>query len=112
MGGWAYMVRCSDGSLYVGSTSHEDIDTRVAEHNDGTFEGFTSRRRPVELVWCDWYQDLRDAQTIERQLKGWRREKKLALIRGDVGALHWLAKRPGARRPSRPGASPPSNTHS
>ena len=98
MGGWAYMLRCSDDSIYVGSTSHDDIDTRVAEHNDGKYGGFTCKRRPVTLVWCDWYQDLRDAQNMERHLKGWRREKKLALIRGDVGALHELSKRPGARR--------------
>jgi putative endonuclease len=104
MGGWAYMLRCSDDSIYVGSTSYEDVDTRVAEHNDGKFGGFTSKRRPVTLVWYDWCQDLRDAHAIERQLKGWRREKKLALIRGEVGALHELSKRPGARRPSRPGA--------
>lgn len=105
MGGWAYMLRCSDGSLYVGSTSHEDIDVRVAEHNDGKFGGYTSKHRPVVLVWCDWSQDLRDAHAMERRLKGWRREKKLALIRGETDALRWLAKRPGARRPSRPGAS-------
>jgi putative endonuclease len=105
MAGWVYMLRCSDGSLYVGSTSQDDIETRIAEHNNGKFEGFTSKRRPVTLVWSDWYQDLRDAQNMERQIKGWRREKKLALIRGDSEALHHLAKRPKARRPSRPVAS-------
>jgi putative endonuclease len=104
MGGWVYMLRCSDGSFYVGSTSHEDIEGRVVEHNDGKFEGYTSKRRPVVLVWNDWYQDLRDAQNAERRIKGWRRERKQALISGDMVALHYLAKRPGARRPSRPGA--------
>jgi putative endonuclease len=105
MGGWAYIVRCCDQSYYVGSTSYDDIDERVAEHNDGKFEGYTSKRRPVVLVWSDWYQDLRDAQNAERRIKGWRREKKEALIRGEYGRLPELAKRPGARRPSRPGAS-------
>ena len=103
MGGWTYMLRCSDGSYYVGSTSQDDIDQRVAEHNDAKFAGYTARRRPVVLVWSDWYQDLRDAQNMERQIKGWRRAKKLALLRGDTNALHELAKRPGARRPSRTG---------
>ena len=104
MGGWAYMLLCSDKSYYVGSTSHEDIETRVGEHNEGKFEGYTSKRRPVTLVWCDWFQDLRDAQDTERRIKGWRREKKEALIRSDWKCLHQLAKRPSARRPSRPGA--------
>ncbi|MDR3526586.1 MAG: GIY-YIG nuclease family protein [Rhizomicrobium sp.] len=104
MGGWAYMLCCSDKSYYVGSTSHEDIDVRVAEHNDGKFGGYTARRRPVVLVWCDWYQDVRKAQDTERRIKGWSRAKKEALICGNVLTLQNLSKRPGARRPSRPGA--------
>jgi predicted GIY-YIG superfamily endonuclease len=102
MAGWAYMLRCSDGSLYVGSTSHDDISIRVAEHNDGKYGGYTAQLRPVTLVWCEHYQDLRDAHAMERQLKGWRREKKMALICGETAALPELAKRPGARRPSWP----------
>ncbi len=105
MGGWVYMLRCSDASYYVGSTSYDDVDVRGGEHNEGKFGGYTSKRRPVRLVWCDWFQDLRDAQNAERRIKGWRREKKEALIRGETERLHDLAKRPGARRPSRPGAS-------
>ena len=107
MGGWAYILRCSDNSYYVGSTSHADIDTRVGEHNEGKFEGYTSTRRPVNLVWCDWYNDLREAHAAEQRIKGWRREKKEALIRGDYTALQFLAKRPGARRPSRAASRPP-----
>jgi putative endonuclease len=101
MGGWAYMLRCSDGSYYVESTSYDDIDVRVGEHNEGKFEGYTSKRRPVKLVWCDQYGDLRDVQAAERRVKGWSRAKKEALIRGDYQALTYLAKRPGARHPLR-----------
>ncbi len=104
MGGWAYMLRCADKSYYVGSTSHEDVDARVAEHNDGKFGGYTATRLPVRLVWCDWFQDVRQAQDTERRIKGWSRAKKEALIRSDVAALQHLSKRPGARRPSRPDA--------
>ena len=83
MGGWCYMLRCSDESYYVGSTSHEDVETRVGEHNEGKFDGYTAKRRPVALVWAEQCGDLRDAQMLERRIKGWRREKKEALIRRD-----------------------------
>jgi putative endonuclease len=107
MGGWVYMLRCSDDSFYVGSTSYKDLETRVAQHDDGVFKGYTSKRRPVVLVWAEWCEDLRQAHAIERQIKGWRRDKKEALIRRDWRALEQLAKRPGARRPSRAAARPP-----
>jgi predicted GIY-YIG superfamily endonuclease len=70
MSGWAYMVRCSDNSYYVGSTSYDDVDVRVGEHNDGRFEGYTHSLRPVELVWAEQFFDLRDAQACERRIKG------------------------------------------
>jgi putative endonuclease len=95
------MLRCSDSSYYVGSTSYDDVEIRVGEHNDGRFEGYTHSRRPVILVWAEQFIDLRDAQECERRIKGWRREKKEALIRRDWGSMKVLAKRPSARRPSR-----------
>jgi predicted GIY-YIG superfamily endonuclease len=101
------MLRCTDGSYYVGSTSYHDIDVRVGEHNDGRFEGFTHKPRPVVLVWAEQFGDLRDAQDCERRIKGWRREKKEALIGKDWSALKMLAKRPNARRPSRAASRPP-----
>lgn len=107
MGGWCYMLRCSDDSYYVGSTSHAEIAVRVGEHNDGRFEGYTSKRRPVTLVWSEWFNDLQEAHVAERRIKGWRREKKEALIRRDWSALPNLAKRPSARRPSRAAPRPP-----
>jgi putative endonuclease len=101
------MLRCSDNSYNVGSTSQEDVEARVVEHNEGRFKGYTSKRRPVTLVWCDQFLDLKEAHAAERRLKGWRREKKEALIRGEFGLLPSLAKRPTARRPSRAAARPP-----
>ncbi len=94
-----YMLRCADGSYYVGLTRN-GIDKRLAEHQSGVFAGYTSKRRPVELVWCQQFIWLKDAIVCERQLKGWRREKKEALIRGDVEALKVLSRTAKNPRPS------------
>jgi putative endonuclease len=107
MGGWCYMLRCADDSFYVGSTSQHEIIGRVLDHNEGKFRGYTSTRRPVELVWADWFNDLRDAQNSEQQIKGWRRAKKEALIAQDWKSLQELSKRSAARRPSRAATRPP-----
>jgi len=93
MGGWTYMLRCSDDSFYVGSTSYDDVSLRVAEHNEVRYPGYTSSRRPVNLIWAKWFGDLRDAHTMERQIKGWSRAKKMALIDGDSETLIRLSKR-------------------
>ncbi|MHA1567944.1 MAG: DUF4147 domain-containing protein, partial [Alphaproteobacteria bacterium] len=86
------MLRCRDGRYYVGST-RTDLDRRVAEHNAGTFDGFTKGRRPVELVFSRDFEDVSDAAAAERQLKGWSRAKKEAVIRGDPKALRFLSIR-------------------
>ena len=98
MGGWAYLLRCADNSYYAGSTSHDYVEGRAWEHNEGLFDGYTSRRRPVTLVWADWFEDLREAHATERRLKGWSRAKKEALIARDYPKLQLLAKRPSRRR--------------
>ena len=86
------MLRCADGSFYVGSATGDDLTLRIAQHHAGTFEGYTSLRRPVELVWSEHFDRITDAIAAERQLKGWTRAKKEAPIRGDFAALHALAK--------------------
>jgi putative endonuclease len=91
-GAYVYMLRCTDSSYYVGSTRLA-LDRRLAQHNAGTFEGYTKRRRPVELVWHQHFIDITDAVAVERQLKGWSRAKKEALIRGDYDSLPRLAAR-------------------
>jgi putative endonuclease len=95
-----YILRCADGAYYVGSHRGEDVGNRVADHNNGVYpKAWTYRRRPVELVWSDYFPSVMDAIACERQLKGWTRAKKEALIRGDWAALRGLA-RSGTRRPS------------
>jgi putative endonuclease len=86
-----YIVRCSDGSYYVGST-RTTLEGRIAQHNAGTFDGYTARRRPVTFVFSQEFDSITDAIAAERQLKGWRRAKKEALIRGETEALRELAK--------------------
>ena len=96
---YVYMLRCSDDSYYVGLT-RAGLDKRIGEHQAGRFRKcHTYKRRPVRLVWSQHCLSLRDAIACERQLKGWRREKKEALIAGDFLALQELA-RSKAPRPS------------
>jgi predicted GIY-YIG superfamily endonuclease len=106
---YLYILRCADGSYYVGTT-RSNLEQPVAERKAGTFIGYTSLRRPVTLVFYELFDRIEDAMTAERQIKGWRREKKEALIRGDYGALPSLARRHSTRgaelrlgRPSRRG---------
>jgi putative endonuclease len=89
---WLYILLCADGSYYVGTT-RGSLDRRVAEHDAGTFGGYTARRRPVTLVYHQQFQRITDAIAAERQVKGWRREKKEALIRGDFDLLPALSRR-------------------
>jgi putative endonuclease len=91
-GAHVYMLRCSDGSYYVGSAC-QGLDRRIAEHINGTYAGYTSKRLPVVLVWADHFPDITDAIAVERQVKGWSRAKKEALIRGDYELIRLLAKR-------------------
>lgn len=74
-----YILRCADGSYYTGLTKQE-IEARVWEHNAGTYDGYTAKRRPVELVFTETYERITEAIERERQIKGWSRVKKEALI--------------------------------
>ena len=80
MAAWCYMLRCRDGSFYVGCTTA--LENRIGQHRAG-MGGYTATRLPLELVWVDEFQHLDDAVACERRLKGWSRAKKLALIKGD-----------------------------
>ena len=91
-GAYLYVVKCNDNSLYVGTT-RTSLDLRVAEHNAGKFAGYTHSRRPVKLVFSEWFDKISDAIAAERKLKGWSRAKKLAFVRGDFAKLKTLAKR-------------------
>lgn len=93
---FTYILRCSDGLFYVGSTT--DIETRLDEHARGTDDSYTITRRPVELVWYYECERIADAARLERKIKGWRREKKIALIEGRFADLPALSKTSSVRR--------------
>jgi putative endonuclease len=98
MGAFVYILRCADGSYYVGSTRDTSVERRVSEHTMGMNPAsYTFRRRPVTLVFSEEFQQITDAIAAERRIKGWTRAKKEALIRGDWARVSQLAKRSSAR---------------
>ena len=88
---YAYMLRCADGTYYVGHT--DDPVTRLATHQAGAIPGYTQKRRPVELVWSEEFPDRDQAFAAERRVKGWSRAKKEALIPGDWDGVQYLARK-------------------
>jgi predicted GIY-YIG superfamily endonuclease len=91
MSAFVYILRCRNGDYYTGST-RTSLEQRVAEHNAGRYDGFTKRRRPVELVFAQEFDRIEDAIAAERQIKGWSRAKKEALIAGDMARLRELSR--------------------
>ena len=89
MGAYVYIVLCQDGSFYTGST-RGSLEDRVNQHNAGSY---TATRRPVRLVYSEYFDRIMDAVSAERQIKGWSRAKKEALLRGDFDALKILSRR-------------------
>ena len=78
-GAWfCYMVKCSDGALYVGISN--DVVERLEKHNRGFGPRFTRSRRPVELIWSQNFPDIFAARRREIELKGWSRAKKMRLV--------------------------------
>jgi putative endonuclease len=101
MGAFVYMLQCANGSYYVGSATGDDLSKRVAEHQLGTYQGYTYTRRPVRLVWSEHFDRITDAIAVERKIKGWSRPKKAALARGDWAEIKLHAKRrAGKPKPS------------
>jgi putative endonuclease len=97
MGIFIYMLRCADSSFYIGSATGDDLAPRIDQHNAGAFPGYTSSRRPVTLVWSEYFDRITDGIAAERQLKGWSRAKKEALIRSDWETMTNLARRRAGR---------------
>ena len=85
-----YMLRCADGSFYVGHT--DELQRRVAQHEAGELPGYTHERRPVSLVWHQETATREEALAAEMRIKGWSRAKKEALIAGDWERVKQLAR--------------------
>lgn len=89
------MLKCADGHYYVGHS--DNLEARLAAHQSGSIGGYTQNRRPVELVWTETFGTRAEALAAERQIKGWSRAKKQALIAGNWDLISELA-RSGSRR--------------
>jgi predicted GIY-YIG superfamily endonuclease len=84
-----YMLHCADGSFYVGQT--EDLERRIAQHQLGSSGAYTKSRRPIRLVFAEAFAYRDEALARERQVKGWSRAKKQALVRDSQDAMSRLA---------------------
>ncbi len=101
---FCYMLRCRDGSLYVGMSN--DVANRVEKHNRGLGPEFTKKRRPVELIWNEEFADRFAAWQREVELKGWSREKKLKLVAGLEKSGGGTLRKPLRVNPSREPVAP------
>lgn len=93
-----YLLRCADGTLFVGCTA-EKLDRCLALHNGGVLSSYTVSRRPVSLAYSREYATAAEALEAERRVKAWRREKKEGLVAGRFSL-------DGRARDRRAGAAP------
>ncbi|MFC1842460.1 GIY-YIG nuclease family protein [Candidatus Dependentiae bacterium] len=88
---FVYILRCADGSYYTGHT--DNIEARIGTHKLGIIKQcYTYKLRPVELVYVEQFGTRCEALSAERQIKGWSRRKKMALINGEYELLKYLSK--------------------
>ena len=100
MSAYMYILGCSDGTTYVGST--RSLEKRVWEHNNGQGAEYTRRRCPVTLLYFEQYDDVGTAFAREKQVQGWSRAKRNALIAGDFGEISREARGRNWSTESRP----------
>jgi putative endonuclease len=85
-----YILECSDGSYYTGSTNN--LELRMQQHQNGEGANHTKKRLPVKLIYFEEFQRIDEAFYREKQVQGWSRKKKEALMQGDFDKLSQLAK--------------------
>lgn len=90
MKGYMYILVCADGSYYTGSTTN--LDLRLQQHQSGEGANHTQKRLPVELVYYEEFDRIDEAFYREKQIQGWGRKKKEALINNKVHELPILSK--------------------
>lgn len=90
---FVYILICADDSYYTGVTNN--LEKRINEHQSGIIEGYTSSRLPVKLVFSERFSDINQAINFEKQIKGWSRRKKEALINRDFDLLIELSNTKG-----------------
>jgi len=86
-----YILKCADDTFYTGITI--DLEKRINEHNYQKYEGYTSKRLPVKLVYSQKFFDFDEAMRAEKRIKKWSHSKKQALINGDFEKLKELSKK-------------------
>jgi putative endonuclease len=90
MKGWMYILECADKSYYTGSTNN--LELRLAQHQSGNGANHTKKRLPVTLVYFEEFTRVEEAFYREKQIQGWGRKKKEALIKNMPKELHRLAE--------------------
>ena len=86
-----YILECFDGTYYTGSTKY--LEKRLEQHQAGEGSNYTAKRLPVELLYYEEYDRIDDAFYREKQVQGWSRKKKEALMAGNTALLPDLAKK-------------------
>ena len=89
--GYMYILECSDGSYYTGST--KDIERRLKQHQSGEGANYTARRLPVKLIYYEEFDRIDYAFYREKQVQGWNRKKKEALMKGESELISDLSKK-------------------
>ncbi|NJC27039.1 GIY-YIG nuclease family protein [Neolewinella antarctica] len=90
MDAYMYILKCSNGKYYTGST--KDLTRRLEQHQNGQGANFTKKHLPVELVYTEYFDRIDAAFAREKQIQGWSRKKKEALMARDIEALEKAAK--------------------
>ena len=90
MKGYTYILECSDGSFYTGSTSN--LELRLLQHQNGEGSNYTKKRLPIKLIYFEEFMNIDDAFYREKQIQGWSHKKKEALINGKTNLLPELSK--------------------
>jgi putative endonuclease len=87
---WVYILKCNDDSYYTGHT--DNLEIRIAQHNEGKIDGYTATRLPVTLLFSEQFASRSEALEMEQRIKGWNRKKKEAMMRADWKEVSRLAK--------------------
>jgi putative endonuclease len=90
MKGYVYILLCSDGSYYTGSTNN--LELRLQQHFSGEGSNYTQKHRPIKLLYFEEFSEMAEAFYREKQIQGWSRKKKEALIKEKFEKLPDLSK--------------------
>jgi len=85
-----YILECADGTFYTGST--KNLDFRLQQHQEGLGANYTRKRLPIKLVYFEEFLRIDEAFYREKQVQGWSKKKKIALINTDYDKLHFLSE--------------------